>query len=95
MATIVAFTLIGTAALGFLVRFFIALCKEQPSERCHVVHILTRFDGLKRNEDWWGDPNYDAATHVVAQAIGAGSPQTASWRAPVETIPSTTLRRAR
>jgi hypothetical protein len=95
MTIIVVIILIGAAAVAFLVRFFIALCKEQPSEKCHVIHILTRFNGLKQDENSWVSPRCDMLGRLAEPAIGVRSPTADLCRAPSETIPSSTFRRAR
>lgn len=31
---------IGTPAIGFMLYVLVAFCKDRPSEKCHVVHVL-------------------------------------------------------
>lgn len=40
MTTMIVMTVISVAAVAFLIGVFVALCKDGPKEKCHVVHIL-------------------------------------------------------
>ncbi len=40
MTAVVLITVIGGAGVAFLIRFFVALCKETKGRTCHAVHRL-------------------------------------------------------
>ncbi len=46
MAAVVLVTIIGGGAVAFLIRFFVALCKETKGRTCQFVHMLPRSTAL-------------------------------------------------
>ncbi len=46
MTALILMTVLGVAGVAFLIRFFIALCKETKGRTCHSVHMLSRSTAL-------------------------------------------------
>ncbi len=46
MTAVVFVAVIGGGGVAFLIRFFIALCKETKGRTCHAVHMLPRSTAL-------------------------------------------------
>ncbi len=79
MMTIIVVALFGIAAVGYMLYVFIAFCRDHPSERCHVVRIVTPIDSRAVSKE--------ASCHPSTSAVFE-DPQ-------LETVPRMALRRAR
>ncbi len=81
MAAIVVTTTIGIAGVAFLIRFLIALCKEDRVRACHVVRIRPDSRWQVDPEEW---PSSDDSRDIfrgrppahAEQALNAAS----DWR---------------
>lgn len=77
--TIIVVALLGITAVGFMLYVFIAFCRDHPSERCHVVRIVTPIDSRAVSKETGCHPST--------------SPAFANSQ--LETVPRMALRRAR
>jgi hypothetical protein len=87
MTTTVLIIVLGAAAVGFLVRFFIALCMDRPKEKCHVVHIV-------RPAVQGSSPLLRPEREQLCEEEEVGSSRDHAWLAGIA-VPSMPVRRAR
>lgn len=81
MMTIIVVALPGIAAVAFMLHVFIAICRDHPSERCHVLRITTPIVSQRA-------VSADDAGLRPRRAVALEDTQ-------LETVPRMTLRRAR
>jgi hypothetical protein len=73
--TTVAICAICLAATAFLIRFFIALCRDRNTGACHVVHILQGSERRDIVRTWTG------TVHSVARAVATARGSEADFTA--------------
>jgi hypothetical protein len=88
MTTAVLIVVLGSAAVAFLIRFFIALSMDWPKEKCHVVRI-----SRPAAETPW--PSLRSQSELLFQDEEFVGSNAESWRARPCAAPSRAVRRAR